>query len=180
VLRVHAWPLEVVNREPLAAATVAEEVVELRERVASDLFHGFDESRFPSTSLPALALAARAYRDGDDAGERCSIALRDALFERGLDISDPDALATIAADVGIDAATPADDASVTADFEQGRARGVVGSPHFFVETEDFFCPSLDIHRDDDDNLRVAFDPVAFEAFTARCFGEAGRLDPVVD
>ena len=171
VLRVHAWPLEVVNGEPLAAAMVAEEVEVIRERVAPDLFRGFDEARFPSTSLPALALAARAYREGDDEGERCSLALRDALFERRLDVSDATVLATIADAVGISGATPQDAAAVSTDLERGRARGVVGSPHFFVGVDGFFCPSLDIQRDQDDNLQVAFDPTGFAAFTGRCFGE---------
>jgi predicted DsbA family dithiol-disulfide isomerase len=180
ILRVHAWPLEVVNDEPLAAATVAEEVAVLRERVAPDLFRGFDESRFPSSSIPALALAARAYRESDELGERASLAVRDALFERNLDISDAAVLGTIANAVALDAAVATDVAAVTADLEQGRARGVVGSPHFFVDTDGFFCPSLDIHRDEDDNLQVAFDPTAFAAFTDRCFGEPGRLDAVAD
>lgn len=180
VFRVHAWPLEVVNGEPLAASLVAEEVEEIREHVAPDLFGGFDASRFPSTSLPALALAARGYREDDDTGERCSVALRDALFEQGLDISDDAVLATIADDIGIGGATPEDEAAVGADLEQGRARGVVGSPHFFVGTDGFFCPSLDIHRDDEDHLQVAFDPTGFAAFTDRCFGHPGRLDAVAD
>jgi predicted DsbA family dithiol-disulfide isomerase len=171
VLRVHAWPLELVNGEPVAAAMVAEEVEVIRERVAPDLFRGFDKSRFPSTSLPALALAARAYREGDDEGERCSLALREGLFERGLDISDAAVLATIADSVGIDAASPADVAAVTTDLEEGRTRGVVGSPHFFVDADGFFCPSLDIRRDENDTLHVEFDPSAFAAFTDRCFGE---------
>jgi 2-hydroxychromene-2-carboxylate isomerase len=180
VLLVHAWPLEVVNGEPLAAATVEEEVAVIRARVAPDLFRGFDESRFPSTSLPALALAARAYRAGADAGERCSLALRDALFEQRLDISEPTVLATIADSLGITGATPEDAAAVTADLEEGRSRGVVGSPHFFVGSDGFFCPSIDIHRDADDHLQVAFDPAGFAAFTDQCFVGAGRLDAVAD
>jgi predicted DsbA family dithiol-disulfide isomerase len=171
VLRVHAWPLEVVNGEPLAATLVADQVAVLREAVAPDLFRGFDRAGFPSTSVPALALAARAYRAGDAVGERCSLALRDALFEDGLDISDPDVLTPIADTLGIDRASSDDVLSVTEDFEQGRAVGAVGSPHFFVAGDDFFCPSLDIHHDDDGHLQVRFDAPAFAAFTARCFGE---------
>ena len=57
VVRVKAWPLELVNGEPLAAALVAEEGPTLRAQVAPDLFEGFDRSRFPTTSLPAMALA---------------------------------------------------------------------------------------------------------------------------
>ena len=59
VLRVRAWPLELVNGEPLAADLVAEEVRELREQVAPDLFAGFDPTRFPATSLPAMTSPPR-------------------------------------------------------------------------------------------------------------------------
>ena len=37
---------------------------------------------------------------------------------------------------------------LTADWEEGRCRGVVGSPYFFLGREGFFCPSLDIERVD--------------------------------
>jgi hypothetical protein len=46
-----------------------------------------------------------------------------------------------------------------------------------VATDGFFCPSLDIHRDEDDNLQVAFDPTAFAAFTDHCFGTDGAVTP---
>ena len=42
VLWVRAWPLELVNGEPLDPDVVARHVDELRERVAPDLFRGFD------------------------------------------------------------------------------------------------------------------------------------------
>src|SRR5947209_6984790 len=64
VLRVRAWPLELVNGVPLDAAFIAEEVGDLRAQVAPALFAGFDERRFPHSSLPALALAAAAYEEG--------------------------------------------------------------------------------------------------------------------
>src|SRR5580765_3971359 len=59
---VRAWPLELVNGAPLEGALIAEEVDELCDQVAPDLFAGFDPSRYPATSLPALGLAASAYR----------------------------------------------------------------------------------------------------------------------
>ena len=62
VLRVRAWPLELVNGAPLDAGLIAEEVEELRQQVAPDLFARFEVTRFPPTSLPALGLAAAAYR----------------------------------------------------------------------------------------------------------------------
>lgn len=92
-LRVRAWPLELVNGRPLDPAATAGHVDELRSQVAPDLFAQFDPGRFPTSSLPGLALAAAAYRAGDRTGEAVSMALRTALFEEGLDISRPDVLA---------------------------------------------------------------------------------------
>ena len=82
-LVVRAWPLELVNGAPLDGDLIAEEIEELRKQVAADLFVGFDRARFPATSLPALELAAAAYRRDMPSGERVSLTLREALFERG-------------------------------------------------------------------------------------------------
>jgi hypothetical protein len=65
VLRVRAWPLELVNGEPLDPTITAEHVDDLRTQVASDLFAHFDPDHFPRTSLRALAVAAVAYRRDD-------------------------------------------------------------------------------------------------------------------
>ena len=46
-LRVRAWPLELVNAEPLAATLIAEEAEALRRQIAPDLFAGFDLDNFP-------------------------------------------------------------------------------------------------------------------------------------
>ena len=51
MLRVRAWPLELVNGHALDRSATAEHVVELREQVACDLFAGFDADNFPSSSL---------------------------------------------------------------------------------------------------------------------------------
>ena len=51
-IRVRAWPLEIVNDEPLGRELLEEEIEELRASVARDLFNGFDPSRFPMSSLP--------------------------------------------------------------------------------------------------------------------------------
>ena len=173
VLRVHAWPLEIVNEAPLAGDVVAEEVDALRSTVAGGLFQRFDPTRWPSSSLPALALAARGYRARDRVGERVSLTLRDALFERGRDIADPAVLAAIAASCQVDMPDAEDDAAVLADLEQGRARGVIGSPHFFVDGVGFFCPNLQIERVGG-QLRVAVDRAALADFLERCFGPCGR------
>jgi predicted DsbA family dithiol-disulfide isomerase len=170
VLRVRAWPLELVNGEPLGAELVAEEVHELREQVAPDLFTGFDASRFPSSSLPALTLAAAAYRASSRLGERVSLAVRHALFEEGRDIADVDVLADIARACDVPRVEGIDRDAVRSDWEEGRNRGVQGSPHFFLGDEGYFCPALDITRVGG-NLHITSDAAAFDAFVARAFAE---------
>jgi predicted DsbA family dithiol-disulfide isomerase len=164
---VRAWPLELVNGEPVAAATVAEEVDALRAQVAPDLFEGFDPSAFPSTTLPALALAAAAYRTARPIGEQVSLALRDALFEEGRDVASAPVLAEIGRAYGV-GVQPIDDAAVLADWEEGRRRGVLGSPHLFTAGHDAFCPSLDIRRVGGD-LQIEPDPAALERFVDLAF-----------
>lgn len=168
VVRVRAWPLELVNGEPLGAELVTEEVQELRRQVAPDLFAGFDRSRFPSTSLPALGLAAAAYRESSHLGERVSLALRHALFEDGLDIADADVLADIARAHDVPRVEAVDRDAVRSDWDEGRSRGVQGSPHFFLGDEGYLCPALDITRVDG-QLQIASDTAAFEAFVVRAF-----------
>jgi predicted DsbA family dithiol-disulfide isomerase len=167
LLRVRAWPLELVNGTPLDPAFVEEEVAELQNQVAPDLFAGFDRAQFPATSLPALDLAAAAYRHGLPDGERTSLLLREALFEHGRPVGDLAVLEEIAAEVGI--SMPGDEAraQVLADWHEGQARGVIGSPHFFVGDDSWFCPSLDIQRVDG-HLLIRSDPNAFEAFVDHC------------
>jgi predicted DsbA family dithiol-disulfide isomerase len=171
VLRVRAWPLELVNGEPLAADLVAEEVRELREQVAPDLFTGFDATRFPATSLPAMDLAAAAYGQSPPLGERVSLALRHALFEEGRDIAAADVLADIAAAHELGRPDAGDRAAIFRDWKDGRRLQVQGSPHFFVDGEGFFCPALEIKRVGD-RLLVTSDTVGFEAFLARAFPAA--------
>ncbi len=167
-LRVRAWPLEVVNGQPLDPRFIAEEIEELRSQVAPSLFAGFTESSFPSSSLPALALAAAGYRCSPDVGEQVSLALRDLLFEHGEDISSPDVLDRVAADLGI-RVDDEDRAAVHADHAEGERRGVIGSPHFFTPAGGFFCPALDVSRDDRGHLRILADPDGFDAFISSCF-----------
>ena len=45
-LWVRAWPLEIVNGDPLDPVMIAEEVDALRASVAPDLFASFDPSKF--------------------------------------------------------------------------------------------------------------------------------------
>lgn len=167
-LWVRSWPLEVVNGRPLDPAFIAEEVDEIREQAAPDLFAGFDETTFPATSMPALCLAVAAYERDPAVGERVSLELRDLLFEHGVDVADPEVLARIAAGHGIelDASLPE---RVLAEHADGSERGVIGSPHFFTPTGGFFCPALDVGRDAQGHLRVHADPAGFDAFLAACF-----------
>jgi predicted DsbA family dithiol-disulfide isomerase len=156
-VRVRAWPLEWINGAPLAAELVGREVRALQEGVAPELFAGFDAGRFPTTSIPGFGLADAAYSVGDAVGEAVSVALRDALFEDGLDVSDERVLTGIAARFGIARPDPAVVAvAVRSDWHTGRTRGVLGSPHFFVADRDWFCPSLVIEHEGDDLVaRVA-------------------------
>ena len=168
IVRVRAWPLELINRAPLAADFVAEEIAALRESVAPDLFMGFNPDHFPSTSLPALGLAAASYFHNARTGEQLSLALRTALFEEGRDIADPTELAAIATQFGV--ALPGRGAirAIRDDWDIGKRRGVQGSPHYFVGHHGFFCPALDIGRVNG-HLHVAADHEGFERFVHECF-----------
>jgi predicted DsbA family dithiol-disulfide isomerase len=166
-LLVRSWPLELVNGEPMDPAFVGHKVDDIRSQVAPDLFGGFSEASFPRTSLPALALAAAANAADTRIGERVGLALRDLLFEQGVDIADLAVLQRLAVEHGV-AFDPADTSLVLADYADGQARGVVGSPHFFTPFGDFFCPALDVKRDDDGNLQIKPDPAGFEKFVVAC------------
>lgn len=168
VLRVRAWPLELVNGEPLDPATVARHVDELREQVAPDLFRGFTRDAMPASSMPALELVAAAYGVGDEVGERVGLRIRDALFELGLDIADPDVLGPIAADEGVVVDHAAAERIVRGDYAEGRRRGVRGSPEFFLDGRGWYCPSLRIEQVDD-RLEIQPDLEAVEEFLAACF-----------
>lgn len=121
--------------------------------------------------MTAFALSAAADRTGD-AGliEDVGMALRNALFEQGLDIGRPDVVAPIAARFGL---TPLDvsatEAAVRADWDEGKARGVIGSPHFFTaDGGDWFCPGLAISRDAAGDFVVAWKQ-GTEAFVESVF-----------
>ena len=167
LLRVRAWPLELVNGEPLGAAHVAAQIDDLRRQVTPHLFNGFDPVHFPRTTLPALDLVSDAYAAGPEVGERASLAVRDALFELGDDISDPSIIDRLRIELAIARSGPNGRWQVLADWAEGQRRGVVGSPHFFVGDDSFFCPTLQIdrrggHRD------IRIDSRGFDEFFARC------------
>jgi predicted DsbA family dithiol-disulfide isomerase len=168
MLRLRAWPLELVNGESLQGPALAPKIAALRAEVAPDLFVGFDGPRFPRTTLPALATEAAAYRQGVEVGEAFSLAVRTALFERGLDVSAPDVLRALRHEHGVPPPDDADESAVRADFDEGTRRGVAGSPHFFTARGDFFCPSLAIERQDG-RLEVSFDAEGFQEFISAAF-----------
>ena len=148
VIWVRAWPLELVNGHPLDPRTTRDHAQDLREQVTPNLFSHFDIARFPSSTIEALALANRAYATDAHTGERISLAIRDALFEEGQDISDPMTLKRIGGMHGVAMPDKSDRDGVVADWHEGQRRGVLGSPHFFCGDENAFCPSLDITKDD--------------------------------
>lgn len=166
-LWVRSWPLEIVNGRPLDAHFIAEEVDDIRSQLDPGEFAGFAESAFPATSMPALVLARAAYDVDMATGERVSLQLRDLLFEQGVDVADPTVLDAVATEHAIPG-DRADTSGVLADHAEGVRRGVIGSPHFFTPAGDFFCPSLDVHRDDQGHLRVSSDPEGFDRFVTTC------------
>ncbi len=144
--RVRAWPLELINDAPLDPAHVSREVEALRVVVPGS-FAGFDPATFPRTSVPAFGLVDAAYERSDHDGESAAIAVRVALFERGLDIGDSDVLTGLAAAIGV--TLPTDEAAraiAERDHAAGQDLGVVGSPYFITRDRGWFCPMLAISQ----------------------------------
>jgi len=165
--RVRSWPLELVNGTPVDAHFIDEEIDEIKPQVAPDLFAGFDPERFPTSTIPALALSAAAYDVDDATGETVAMELRRLLFEHGRDVADPVVLAEVARHHGVP--TLGETSAVLDEWKLGRSLGVIGSPHFFVGGESRFCPVLDIRRVDG-ALVVQVDEHAVDDFMRLCFG----------
>ncbi|MDH4362768.1 MAG: DsbA family protein [Acidimicrobiia bacterium] len=169
-LRVRAWPLELINGAPMDPQAVAGKAEDLQAQVAPNLFGGFDPAHFPSSSLPALALTHAAYRRSLEAGEATALRLRQLTFDEGVDVSKPEVIDQVIDELDLPIPDISDDDSVTKDWDEGRQRGVVGSPHFFTPRGGaVFCPTLDIHKEGG-HLAVHFDEDAFAQLTAICFG----------
>lgn len=166
-LWVRSWPLEVVNGRPLDPRFIDEEVADLRSQLGDDLFTGFSADAFPATSLPAMSLAAAAYEHGFERGEQISLELRDLVFERGVDVAGHEVLGPLADRHGLRVDLD-DHRAVIEDHAEGTLRGVIGSPHFFTGDGDFFCPSLEVHRDTQGHLHIAADPEGFARFVDAC------------
>lgn len=169
-LVVRAWPLELVNGAPMNPERTAEHITHLRDQLVPDLFAHFDPAHFPTTTIPALALVHRAYRISSRLGETASLAVRDELFEHGRNVADPDVLSALGERLGIPGADQIDRDAVTADWEEGKRRGVIGSPHFFCGEHAAFCPSLRIVRDPDHGMSISMDPAKLFAFLDAAFG----------
>ena len=148
---IRAWPLELINGQPLDAHHIAAEIAGLRTKVSPKLFQGFSIAKFPRTSLQAFRLTAAAAITGDlSIVETVGLAVRDAVFERGIDVGEASAIEKLGEELGV-VPVSLDEAQTAAiaDWESGKARGVIGSPHIFAaDGSDYFCPALDISRDD--------------------------------
>jgi len=171
-LRIRPWPLELVNGQPVDAQHVAKEVRALHEQISPDLFSGFDVATLPATSIPGFRLAEAAYEVGEATGERVSLELRDALFEEGRDLADPHVLAEIAARHDLEVPGEELTAEVARAYAEGQARGVKGSPHFFVADYSGFCPLLDIQRDDAGEFHLTVDKKAVDGLLDDWFATA--------
>ncbi len=183
-VRIRPWPLEWVNGRVPRPEVVEAEIEALRGSVTPHLFAGFDSGALPSSAIEAFGLEAAAYEHGEATGEAVSLALREALFEHGRDISDPAVLREIGEQAGV--TPPGAERSrelVEAAYEEGRSRGVEGSPHIFVGGDGGrFCPALRIERQDDrffvEPVPGAVDEVIDDALAAagrpRSAGGAGR------
>ena len=97
--------------------------------------------------------------------------MRTALFEEGCNVGDEAVLADLAAAHGVGPATEVDDQAVLDSLDEGRRRGVIGSPHFFAGDGGFFCPTLDIQRTGDGHLRITADLASFDTFVRSCFAD---------
>lgn len=173
-IRVRAWPLELVNGAPLDPATTRTHVIHLREQVAPMMFTNFTVDRFPTSTLNALSLVERAYRTDLHLGERTSFFLRDALFERGQDISDQEILRDAIAQLGLEIPDEFDRAAVLAGWHEGQERGVRGSPHLFCGEADSFCPSLHITNDPEHGVAIQLDTSRLAGFLEECLARTAR------
>ena len=144
-IEIHAWPLELVNGEPVDRNVVAREIAALRASVAPELFAGFDRAAWPATSIPAFGLVTSAYAHDEATGEAISFAVRDALFEQGLDVADGDVLRHIGAPYGVEPLTPAAADAARAATSNAAAIGWCEGHHTSSSaTANWFCPGLHI------------------------------------
>jgi predicted DsbA family dithiol-disulfide isomerase len=133
------WPLELVNQRGTPWDTVSQEIPVLAQ-LEPDHFAAPRRSSWPSTLLPAMeALKVAAELGGAQAADRFDEAARRAFFLDRRDLSLRPTLLDLATEVGLDRAAFRDEfdggghrRAVVADWEEGRRRGVEGSPHAFL------------------------------------------------
>ncbi len=178
VLQVRAWPLEWVNGSPLEPGPVADKAAVLRADLGTEQFSGLDVNSWPTTTIPALNLAAAAFDISPELGLIVSRELRDALFEDGHDVSNPIVLADIAARHGLPEPGTEPTQSVLDDYEEGQRRGVKGSPDFFIGNDEFFCPALDLARDQTGSLTAQFDVVGLDTFISQVIANPAASAPL--
>jgi len=167
-LALRSWPLELINGAPLPQEKTHANATALRASVAPDLFAGIHDWVYPTSTLPALALAAKANVADPQRGTAVSMHLRHLLFEEGLDLSSDLVLNEVAETFAI-AREPEDLHFVNLEYHEGQQRGVKGSPHFFCSSgEEIFCPTLDLSRDEEGKLHVQQMVSRLEGFFARC------------
>ena len=78
-------------------------------------------------------------------------------------------LRAIATDHGLEVPRPQAVDKVFADWEDGKRRGVRGSPEFFVDGRGYFCPTLEITRIGE-HVQIVRNLAGFESFLTACFG----------
>lgn len=133
------WPLELVNERGTPWETLSQEIPVLTQ-LEPDHFAPPKRETWPSTLLPAMeALKVAGELGGPQAADRFDEAARRAFFLDRRDLSIRPTLADVAAEAGLDRARFLDAfdggghrRSVIADWQEGRRRGVEGSPHAFL------------------------------------------------
>jgi predicted DsbA family dithiol-disulfide isomerase len=133
------WPLELVNERGTPWDTVTQEIPVLTQ-LEPDHFAPPRRETWPSTLLPAMeALKVAGELGGPEVADRFDEVARRAFFLDRRDLSIRPTLVSLAAEAGLDRDEfqRAFDGgghrrSVVADWQEGRRRGVEGSPHAFL------------------------------------------------
>jgi predicted DsbA family dithiol-disulfide isomerase len=133
------WPLELVNERGTSWETLTQEIPVLAQ-LEPDHFARPRRETWPSTLLPAMeALKVAGELGGPRAADRFDEVARRAFFVDRRDLSIRPTLADLAVEAGLERAAFLDAfdrgghrRAVVADWEEGRRRGVEGSPHAFL------------------------------------------------
>ena len=133
------WPLELVNERGTPWDSLSQEIPVLTQ-LEPDHFAPPRRETWPSTLLPAMeALKVAGELGGPQAADRFDEVARRAFFLDRRDLSIRPTLLDLAAGAGLDreAFQVAFDGGghrrgVIADWQEGRRRGVEGSPHAFL------------------------------------------------